>query len=82
MFPLPDFPAVNKYDQWLVSEYEQYSRAGISIYDEDSRLVKSFGILGDADDQLEWPGYIASDSRGRIIVSDYWNHAVKVFDHR
>ena len=72
--------AVNKLGQWVVSEYEQYIRASVVVYHADGGLVRSFGGHGERDDQFDWPGYLATDARGRVIVSDYWSHALKVYD--
>ena len=42
--------------------------------------MRTFGGYGEDVDQIEWPGYLATDSKDRVIVSDYWSHYVKVFD--
>ena len=46
----------------------------------DEELLASFGVLGEAEDQIYWPAGIACDSVGNVYVADEWLNRVAVFD--
>lgn len=48
-------------------------------YDENGSYVRSFGSLGEGDDQFNFPTDIFIDSNGRIYVVDMGNACIKVF---
>ena len=48
-------------------------------YDENGNYVRSFGSLGDKEDQFNNPTDIYVDASGRIFVVDLGNHSIKVF---
>lgn len=48
-------------------------------YDNDGHFVRTFGSLGDKEDQFNSPTDIFIDSDGRIFVVDMGNHSIKVF---
>ena len=43
-------------------------------------LLASFGVIGDADDQVYWPAGIACDSAENVYVADEWLNRIAVFD--
>ena len=52
----------------------------IQIYDNDSKLISTFGNKGKADGEMTYPRGVAVDSDGSIYVADSWNHRVQKFD--
>lgn len=55
------------------------SRHRVVEYDQDGNFVRTFGTLGDKEDQFNNPTDIFIDSSGRIYVVDMGNHSIKVF---
>ena len=53
----------------------------IHVFGNDQELVKSFGSRGSKGKQLKTP-YHVKVTRNDILVSDYDNHCVKVFDFK
>ncbi|XP_035683147.1 tripartite motif-containing protein 2-like [Branchiostoma floridae] len=52
----------------------------ITIHSSDGELLHHFGSTGDDDSNFNRPIFVAVNSHSDIIVSDYKNHCVKVFD--
>lgn len=50
------------------------------VYNCDGIFVKEFGGKGTGFIQMDWPAYVTTDSKNRIIISDCNNFAVKLFD--
>ncbi len=50
----------------------------ICVFQRNGRLVGRFGSRGCAEDHLAGPHFIAINSFGHSVVSDFHNHAVKV----
>lgn len=52
--------------------------SSICVFENNGRFVGRFGSRGCSEDHLAGPHFIAVNSFGHIIVSDFHNHAVKV----
>lgn len=50
----------------------------IYVYSAEGKHIAHFGVHGSGDSEIDYPGAIAVDSKGRIYISD--SNAVKVFD--
>ena len=48
-------------------------------YDGNGNYIRSFGSLGDKEDQFNNPTDIFVDDNGKIYVVDMGNHSIKVF---
>ena len=54
---------------------------GIQVLDKRSgQAIKIFGRQGSATGEFGWPIGVCVDDRDRVIVSDFWNDRVQVFD--
>ena len=53
-----------------------YANNRIDIYDPDGTFKRSFGSLGPGDGEMEGPTALTIDSRGNIIIADFYNHRV------
>ena len=54
----------------------------ISIYSRDGRKIKTFGSSGSGSTQFRNPFYVTVDASDNIVISDYGNKCMKVFDIR
>ena len=52
----------------------------ITILNHDLTFHGSFGNKGSETGQLNWPEGISADSKGNVLVADYFNSRVQVFD--
>ncbi len=50
----------------------------VLIFQLNGKLLLRFGTRGGQQDQLAGPHYVAVNSMGQIIVSDFHNHSIKV----
>ena len=50
----------------------------MQVFDADGHWDRSFGTFGADLGQLKYPNAVASDTSGRIVVSDNWNHRLQV----
>ncbi|MBE9512355.1 MAG: NHL repeat-containing protein [Bacteroidetes bacterium] len=48
-------------------------------YDENGNFIRTFGSIGEKEDQFNYPTDIFIDSSGNIYVVDMGNHCIKVF---
>ncbi|MCK4234475.1 hypothetical protein KAX75_08605 [candidate division WOR-3 bacterium] len=48
-------------------------------YDENGNFIRTFGSIGEKEDQFNCPSDIFIDSSGKIYVVDMGNHCIKVF---
>ncbi|MBQ11969.1 MAG: hypothetical protein CMJ45_10500 [Planctomyces sp.] len=53
----------------------------VTMCDIDSGYYGNFGSFGDWEGQFDWPSSAATDSRGRVYISDEQLHRISVFDH-
>ncbi|MDP2401758.1 MAG: NHL repeat-containing protein, partial [Actinomycetota bacterium] len=65
-------PYVEEYN--LFSQVAKYAAGGST-----STPVQTFGSIGAGNGQLDWPGHIAVDSTGRLIVADSNNNRISIF---
>ena len=73
--------AMNNRGQIIISNLEA-KRHSVGIYTFDGKPYLVFGTKGKGDKQFDRPYYLGADMYDRILVSDYGNHCVKVFDER
>ena len=52
----------------------------VAMCDVEGEYYGSFGSFGQSDGQFIWPSGAATDSKGRVYVSDEYLHRVSVFD--
>jgi DNA-binding beta-propeller fold protein YncE len=52
--------------------------SSVCVFQKNGRLVGRFGSRGCTEDHLAGPHFIAINSFGHSVVSDFHNHAVKV----
>ena len=50
----------------------------ILIFQPNGKLLNKFGSRGNDEGQFAGPHFIAVNSKGNIIVTDFHNHCVKV----
>lgn len=50
------------------------------MFQSDGTFVGKFGSHGNKPGQLEHPHYIAVSNTNRVIVSDFNNHRIQIFD--
>lgn len=48
------------------------------MFQQNGKVIKKFGSRGNDEGQFAGPHFIAVNSKGHIIVSDFHNHCVKV----
>ena len=53
----------------------------VTMCDAESEYYGTFGAYGDGEGQFIWPSACTMDSRGRVFISDEFNHRISVFDH-
>jgi DNA-binding beta-propeller fold protein YncE len=58
-----------------------YNNARIAKMDKTGKFVKSFGVKGTGDGQLDMPNSIAVDAKGNVYVADLGNKRIQVFDN-
>ena len=73
--------ALNNRGQIIVSNLQE-KRHSVGIYTFDGKPYLVFGTKGKGDKQFDRPYYINVDIYDRILVSDFGNDCVKVFDER
>lgn len=59
-----------------------YMRHAVTIYSSSGSYIQEFGGLGWGAGWFQHPNDIAIDSKGRIFVSDLFNHRVQIFKTR
>ena len=52
----------------------------VCIFDSEGKFLKSFGNLGNKNENFAGPQYVACLSNGDIVVTDFYNHCIKIFD--
>ena len=52
----------------------------VCIFDNEGRFLQKFGNLGNKNENFAGPHYVACLSNGDIVVTDFYNHCIKVFD--
>ena len=52
----------------------------ITVYDLESEFFGTFGGIGEGDGQFTSPTSLATDSTGRVYVSDEYTHRIVVFE--
>ena len=50
----------------------------VFVFQPGGKLVQKFGSRGSEPSKLAGPQFVAINSQGHIIVSDFHNHAIKV----
>ena len=50
----------------------------VFIFQMNGKLLLKFGSRGSEDHHFAGPHYVAINSQGNIIVSDFHNHSIKV----
>jgi tripartite motif-containing protein 2/3 len=53
----------------------------VCIFDSEGKFLSRFGNLGNKNENFAGPQYCATNSSGDIIVTDFYNHCIKVFDY-
>ncbi len=48
------------------------------FHSQSGKLIHKFGSRGAEQDQLAGPHYVAVNSKGNIVLSDFHNHSIKV----
>ncbi len=74
-FTGPKGLAVDKSGHLVVVDSKQSS---IFVFQPSGKLVLKFGTRGSDPAKLAAPQFVAINSQGHIIVSDFHNHAIKV----
>ena len=77
MFEWPNGIAINKHGNYCVADW---SKGKVSLHDENGTAIRSFNTYGDGISEFSCPEYITVDSFNRIIMTDAYDHCVKVFD--
>jgi DNA-binding beta-propeller fold protein YncE len=52
----------------------------VSKFSREGRFLKSWGKLGNGDNEFDSPHTIAMDSRGRLFIGDRGNNRIQIFD--
>lgn len=52
--------------------------SSILIFQQNGKLLHKFGSRGNDEGQFAGPHFVAVNSKGNIIVTDFHNHCVKV----
>ena len=55
---------------------------GFKWFDEKGNFIRKFGTGGERDGQFKFPGGIAVDGSGNILVADTGNQRIQVFDKK
>lgn len=59
---------------------EQPKPSRITVYDQQGKLLRTWGKTGKGDGEFDYPGGMAISSDERLYVADQTNHRVQVFD--
>ena len=51
----------------------------VFVFSPEGKTKRKFGSRGSSPSQLAGPHYVAVNSHGNIIISDFHNHSIKVF---
>ena len=51
----------------------------VFVFQQNGKLLHKFGSRGGDDDKFAGPHYVAINSQGHIIISDFHNHSIKVY---
>ena len=52
----------------------------VQVFELSGKFVTKFGSRGVRKGELNFPISIAVLSDGRIVVSEYWNHRIQIFE--
>ncbi|XP_006806688.1 tripartite motif-containing protein 2-like [Neolamprologus brichardi] len=73
----PHFAAVNKNNEIIVTDFHNHS---VKVFTLEGELVLKFGSNGEGNGQFNAPTGVAVDINGNIIVADWGNSRIQVFD--
>lgn len=79
IFDEPHGIAVTADDKFVITDLGQQT-ARVNVYDPEGMKILQFGSCHEGNDYLKSPNFVAVDQHDRILVSDWANHCVKVFD--
>lgn len=79
MFEWPNGIAIGKRGNFVVTDW---AKGAISIHERDGAKINEFQYTDSETDSSQFcPQYVTIDEYGRIIVTDSYDHTVKIFDN-
>lgn len=76
-FEWPNGIAINNNEQYFIADW---SKGKINICDESGTTVRSFNTFGNGISEYSCPEYLTIDRYNRIVMTDAYDHNVKIFD--